>query len=754
MIANVSVDIAHSNIDRLFSYIVPEDMDVSAGHRVLVPFGAGNRKTEGFVIGLDYEAQSAQGSLKQIIRTLEPYTVLLPDQLELAKWMVKNYKCLLVEALRVMIPAQLRGGRVKEKRIRTVRLADGIDIDAVISKMYSKNGKLKSAVQYEIVDMLQKAGCEMSVKDICGFIPGAQSAISSLLRKGVLEEDGRTVYRQPYMDEVAVTQPLSMTPAQETALSEIISAIDSRHGSYLLHGVTGSGKTEVYMQAISHALSAGGTAIVLVPEISLTPQTVDRFRGRFGDRVAVLHSRLSPGERFDEWRRIRLGRVSVVGGARSALFAPLENIRLIVIDEEHEQSYYSETSPRYSAIDVASHRCSLNGAALVLGSATPALNDYFKAMRGRLTLLEMPDRISGIPMPRVEVVDMRKEFLKGNSSIFSTSLYNSLKGCLDRGEQAILFINRRGYSTFVSCRGCGHVFSCPDCDVSMTYHKPEACMKCHYCGRISRIPDKCPECGKPYIKYFGIGTQQVEEQFLKYFSVYTALRMDMDTTGARNAHQRILKAFENKEAQVLIGTQMVAKGLDIKNVTLVGVIAADAMLHIPDFRGWERTVQLLTQVAGRAGRHKKQGEVIIQTYSPDHPAVTFASKHDYKGFYDYEIAQRRASLFPPYSAFIRVLICTEEERLAEELSEQYANGIREIVENTLKSRGAKSSEVLLIMASPAPVKRRQGIYRYQVLMRFARTRNTPALVEAIYDYALSNRREEISFPEINPMDMF
>lgn len=754
MYASVIVDIAHSNIDKAFSYEVPEDVNVVGGHRVLVPFGAGNRQTEGFVVSVSDKPPQDGTRLKSIIRTLEPYPVLLEDQIKLAKWIHKSYHCLFVDALRLMIPAQLRGGRVHEKTVRTVEINKAMTPDEIRAMLLTKSGKVRSRLQSEVVELLMRVGSEMSTADIQGFVPGSAGAIKALIDKGILTEHGRVVFRSPFRYEAKTEERPTLTSAQQHALDTICGGIEQGGGVFLLHGVTGSGKTEVYMSAISRAIEDGGSAIVLVPEISLTPQTVNRFRSRFGDNVAVLHSRLSSGERYDEWRRIRLGYVKVVVGARSALFAPTENLRAVIIDEEHEPSYQSEITPRYNSVEAAVKRCALTGATLVLGSATPSLFDYYRAKRGRFTLIEMPERISNIPMPRVEIADMRAEFMNGNTSIFSNALYDALNKCLKNGEQAILFVNRRGYSTFVSCRGCGYVFSCGECDVSMTYHKSENLLKCHYCGRSEPLGDVCPQCGKPYIKYFGIGTQQVEEQFAKYFPGYKSLRMDMDTTSVKNAHENILGAFERHEADVLIGTQMVAKGLDIPNVTLVGVIAADAMLHIPDFRSCERTFQLVTQVAGRAGRKEKQGTVIVQTYSPGHPAIQFASEHDYKGFYEYEIAQRRAALFPPYSIFIRALFCSSDEQSLEMISQRYEEGVREVIEEALRTHGGDVRELLLALASPAPVKKRQGLFRYQVLIKTVRTKNTSAVINAVYDYTDAHRCAELAALEVNPTDMF
>lgn len=754
MFAQVIVDIAHSAVDRLFTYRIPDEMELKVGQRVLVPFGGGNKTIEGFVLGIT-DSYEGSAHIKPILRTMEPYTVLTPDQISLSNWIKQSYNCLLVDALRLMIPAQLRGGRIKEKRVRTVKVSPDIDTQAVLDAMLYKNGTPKSPRQFEVFDLLAKYGGEMSAADLNSFIPGASQAIRALINKGYIIEAGRETFRDPYNGiRTKKTQPLNLLPEQQMAFDAISAALDKKEGAFLLHGVTGSGKTEVYMQSIAKALDDGGSAILLVPEISLTAQTVDRFRGRFGNDVAVLHSRLSAGERYDEWRRIRLGRARVVVGARSAVFAPLENLRLIIVDEEHEQSYISEITPRYNAIEVAEKRCKLNGAVLLLGSATPSINSYTRAKKGRYGLLELKNRIMELPMPQVEIADMRNEFAAGNTGIFSAQLYQALAECLDRGEQAILLMNRRGYSTFVSCRGCGYVFKCDNCDVSLTYHKLENAMKCHYCGSIKRIPKVCPECGKPYIKFFGIGTQQVEEAVQESFPGVSVIRMDMDTTRTKNAHYELLSSFARGDAQVLIGTQMIAKGLDLPNVSLVGVIAADATLHIPDYRSCERTFQLLTQAAGRAGRAKGNGRVIIQTYSPEHPAIEFSAHHDYPAFYDFEIAQRKGSLFPPYSLFVRTLFCHTDPAPLEEAAQRFLEEIQQQVYSALAAQGAPEKELLFAICAEAPVKRKMGLYRYHVVLKLARTKHTPAVIQAIYSYANNHRSEYFSTLELNPGDMF
>ena len=754
MYARVILDIAHANVDRLFTYEIPEGIAVQPGHRVLVPFGAGNRKTEGFVLAISSETDVDRLALKPILRTMEPYPALTEEQIALSYWIAEAYHCLLVDALRLLIPAQMRGGRVKEKTVRTVRLRPGVDLAAAKAALLTKTGVSRAPKQTEVLELVAQAGTYMSTADLCAFVPGASGAVAELLKKGILEEEGQETFRSPFRTAVETPgKALPFTPQQQAAFDGIMQSVEQGGGTCLLYGVTGSGKTEVYLQAVARVMQEGGKAIVLVPEISLTPQAMERFRSRFGARVAVLHSRLSPGERYDEWRRIRLGKVDVVIGARSAVFAPLTGLKLIVVDEEHEPSYHSELAPRYSALEVAAKRAKLNQAVLVLGSATPSVASYRRGLKGIYRLLTLPERINGQPMPQVEIVDLRNEFRAGNNSIFSAPLHAALGQCLSAGEQAILFMNRRGYSTFVSCRGCGYVVKCPDCDVSMTYHKLEGVMKCHYCGRTARIPKVCPECGKPYLKGFGVGTQQVEEQLAAQFPGVSAVRMDLDTTRTKNAHEALLGRFTRGEAQVLIGTQMIAKGLDIPNVTLVGVIAADAMLYIPAHRSGERTFQLLTQGAGRAGRADKTGRVIVQTYTPEHPVIGFAARHDYPGFYQYEIAMRRAALFPPFALFLRIVLTGHDEAALAEDAARCAQGLRQSIEDALVQAGGTAQELLLLDASPAPVKRREGLYRYQVLARLARTKHTAAAVRAAYAYHDAHWKAGMGDVEINPGSM-
>ena len=745
MFAEVIVDIAHTAVDRRFTYRIPEELPVVVGHHVLVPFGLGNHTKEGFVVAL--KETTDYPDTKDIVKIIERYPVLLPEQIALAEWMKESYHCLFVDALRIMIPAQMRGMRIKEKKVRTVALTKHIDPNAVIESLE------RAPAQRRVFELAAKVGAEVSVSDLNAFYPGCTSAVDALIRKGYLVEQSETVFRRPSKLKIH-TPEYTLTDAQSHAADRIHAALERGSGDVLLlHGVTGSGKTEVYLKAISNCLSIGRQAIVLVPEISLTPQTVGRFTDRFGDRIAVLHSRLSAGERFDEWRRIRLGLADIVIGARSAVFAPLERLGLIIIDEEHEASYQSESQPRYLAVEIAARRVKTVGGALVLGSATPSLMSYARALSGKYELLELPDRVAGRPLPTVEIVNMRDELLMGNNSIFSDKLMERLSECLAADQQAMLFINRRGYATFVSCRSCGYVLKCDNCDISMTYHKTESRTRCHYCGAVKSLPKECPNCKKAFIKQFGIGTEQVEEAVHRLFPAVKTLRMDTDTMREKGSYEKLLSAFHRREAQVLIGTQMIAKGHDFPNVTLVGVVAADTTLNLPDYRAPERTFQLLTQVAGRAGRDHLPGRVVLQTYEPNHPVIRFAKDQDYKSFYHYEIMERKKLLYPPFSLFVRIVFADRDERVAEQACLDYAKLLETEIRTALGEEGRQ--DLLLLVAAEAPVARISGFTRYQILIKLLRTKRLKEALRTVSDFHDSHRSacSETQL-EINPQEMF
>ena len=705
--ADIIVDISSEQVDRLFTYRIPEGMELCPGQRVTVPFGRQQR--EGFVIELKDECSLDEAHIRPVTRPLENYPVILPELIELARWMKKKYHCNLVDGLRQMIPSQMRGGRIREKQVAVARLiVSGEQLEEAIRK----NSRAKKRL--EVIEMLREGPKPVPLlNSIC---PGAAS---KLAEQGLVAVENSEVMRTPYraLDGEKLPDPPLMK-SQQAALSMLKAALDGNGGRFLLHGVTGSGKTEVYIRIIRETLASGRTAIVLVPEISLTPQMVDWFRKRFGADAAVLHSRLSAGERFDEWRRIRSGEARVVIGARSAVFAPLEKPGVIIVDEEHESSYLSDKRPRYDARDIAKWRAGYHGAVMLLGSATPSISTYMKVMPGvrpqnRLELIEMNERVRGRALPEVEIVDMREELVQGNKSIFSGALVREMQETLDQGKQIILFINRRGYSTFVSCRSCGYVEKCAQCDVSMTYHMHDDMLHCHYCGEERRPPKVCPECGSKFIRYFGTGTQKVEEEVKARFPGVGVSRMDVDTTGGKDSHEKILSEFRSGKTQILVGTQMIAKGLDFPNVTLVGVVAADLSLHVPDYRSVERTFQLITQVAGRAGRADYPGRVVLQTYDPEHYGIQLAAQQDYRTFYFKEEKQRRRGLYPPFTVLARLLVSAKSEQKAQQTAQELEKKLNQFLDSDPDIR----RDVVQMRALEAPIKMLRGEARWQVFLK-------------------------------------
>lgn len=572
----------------------------------------------------------------------------------------------------------------------------------------------RSHKQLEIVKFLLGID-EISLKDLLIKTNSSLYTVKSLEKKNIINIFDKEVFRTPIRRYIESYDKYRLTNEQKKCFDSIMNNINSNSGKneFLIHGVTGSGKTEIYLQLVEEMIKRGKETIVLVPEISLTPQTIDRFVGRFGEDVAVLHSKLSFGERFDEWRKIKEGKVKIVVGARSAIFAPFNNLGLIIIDEEHESTYKSGMSPKYNAIEVAEKRCEQLGAYLVRGSATPSVDSYYKSQNNDIVLLELKERINGKKLPDIKVIDMREELNDGNNTIFSRELYNSIKLNLMNGKQTILFLNRRGHSTFVSCRKCGYVVKCNECSVAMTYHLKENKLKCHYCGLAINPPKICPVCKSKYIKYFGIGTQKVEEFTKQLFPNAVIKRMDMDTTSQKGSYDMILEKMKNNKIDILIGTQMIAKGLDFKNVTLVGIIAADISLNLPDFRSSERTFQLITQVAGRAGRGEFDGKVIIQTYNPEHYSIQYAKDYDYKSFYSKEILIRREFDYPPFTNIISIVLYGEDIRLVEMKSKEVYNVIIE----EMKDNGLDNIIDSVTGPFPAPLEKIRRNYRYQIIIK-------------------------------------
>jgi len=703
--AQVIVDIAVSDTDRVFTYRVPEGMALLPGTRVEVPFGP--RQLEGYVLALTEETQLPSERIKPVTAPLEDYPALLPPLVELAREISARRHCPLALSLRLMLPAEMRAGRVRVKTELAARLKiPGEEVQAAV-KAETRSPKRRLLLQ------LLSDGLPHPVGELKALVRDPLPALKALEEKGLVEVADQEVLRQPFSGEGLQEKEPVLTPGQEEVLGEILPAIKKGGGAFLLHGVTGSGKTEVYIRAVKECLKEGKGAIVLIPEIVLTPQMVSWFRGRFGDVGAVMHSRLSAGERFDEWRRVRRGEARVVIGARSAVFAPVERLGLIVVDEEHEPSYQAENAPAYDAREIALSRAKREGAAVVLASATPSVLSFAKATRGDYMLLEMPHRVGSSVLPEVSVVDMREELRLGNRSMFSTLLKDRLDACIQAGQQAMIFINRRGYSPGVLCLKCGYVAPCPQCDVKMTYHQAEGMMRCHYCGLRQPLPTNCPACGSRYIKPFGVGTQKVEEELKKRYPEVEIVRMDYDTTTGKDAHQRLLDRFRSGQARIMVGTQMIAKGLDFPQVTLVGAVLADLSLNLPDYRSEERTFQLLTQVAGRAGRASRPGEVIIQTYKPEHFAIQAAAAQDYRAFFNQEFARRRQKLYPPFTMLVRLLVEAPRESQAREVSGAlYARVQEMLAENPRLKR-----RVIFTREDDSPIKRIAGKSRAQVFMK-------------------------------------
>jgi primosomal protein N' (replication factor Y) len=688
--AEVLVDVGARKINQVFHYAIPAGLagKIKAGSRVLVPFG--RRSAGGFVTGFSGLPQGLEdgSKIKSISKLVDEGPVYTPAQMELAGWLAGFYLCPLVSALNAIIWPRIQG--VDAKRVRRLYPAENCSPE-LLDRLTEKRRKVWEAA-------VKQPG--LSRKDLAGAAGTSVGVVDGLVSGGLLFYSSIEVRRDPYPEEVSVPgKDIVLTPQQSTALREINTAVDrSAREVFLLFGVTSSGKTEVYLRAIEHTLSLGRQAVAMVPDISLTPQMVSSFKGKFGNRVAVLHSRLSDGERYDEWRRIASGAAPVVLGARSASFAPLDNPGLIILDEEQENSYKQEETPRYHARDVALWLAGRFNAVAVFGSATPALESYYRAgPGGPYRLLTLDGRVGSRPLPAVQVIDMREEIKKGNSGLFSHTLVEAVQTRLARKEQVILFLNRRGYATFVVCRDCGLVMKCPHCDISLTYHTGGA-LRCHYCNHVKAAPDACPDCQSRHLGYFGTGTQRIEEEVARVFPGARVLRMDSDTTSRKGSHGRILKTFREGGADILVGTQMVAKGLDMPGVTLVGVVSADLTLHMPDFRSAERTFQLIAQVAGRAGRSSLGGEVLVQTFSPEHYSIAYASRHDYLNFYKYEMKLRKALQYPPFTRLARILFTGVDEGAVKKAAERLASILQQMA-----GQGAyRDIEVMGPAAAPLP----------------------------------------------------
>lgn len=809
MYVSVIIQNSTREYDKFYDYIVPETYRgfIKPGMRVLVPFGKGSSLREAFVI--EVKNSSDFTGLKEVSQLIDQTPILSPELIELSKYIRKRYICTYDMAVRCMLPTGLgllfsenvtlaahktanlskdqqelinvlleNSGQLsvdelqqilnkpvrallnslKEKKCikisnhvqmkvkaKTVKVAYA-KIDEEEFQELVQNNQIRSLNYIRIMEMLYEEE-EIPVNELnaLGF---SSVTINNMKKKGYIDLSDLPVERNPLEDiDIPETNPMEPTPCQKNALDSIFEALEAdKFEEIMLHGVTGSGKTEVYMQAIGKVIEMGKNAILLVPEIGLTPQTVRQFKGRFGDRVAVLHSRLSMGERYDQWCKIKNGEVRVVIGARSAIFAPLENIGIIIIDEEHETTYKSDRTPKYDARGIATFRCRFNNALLVYGSATPSVENYYRAEKGRIKLIEMLERTNNQPLPEVLTVDMREEADRGLRGEFSSVLLNQLMKNKQAGEQSIIFLNRRGYSSFILCKKCGYISLCPYCSVSLTYHRTEKRLVCHYCSYVTVKSSTCPVCKSNNMEPYGSGTQKVEEQIPQICPDMSVIRMDIDTTTGKHGHEKILNSFKENKIDVMVGTQMIAKGHDFPGVTLVGILSADSMLGSGDYRASERTFQLITQAAGRAGRADKHGRVVLQTFNPDNFSIQCAVKQDYIRFYKQEIKLRKVLKLPPFFQIGLIQVASKNKELAMKISKNIHSGI-------MKNKSL-SANLFVSEPAPSPIAKLRNQYRWRIVLKHQKINSLVNILEWIYDtYGKSSKREWTISVDINPNSM-
>ncbi len=724
MYAQVVVDISNDAVDRVFDYLALPTTQI--GMRVLVPFAG--RNVLGYVLGLSETSNFDPSKIKSIKKNLETIPRLKPEILDLCKFLSGRFFLRMSDCIKLALPSCVRLDNAREQIEYVCSLA--MDLDSAINII----GK-RAKSQLGAVAHLSEQG-EVKLADLVSLF--GRVAVNTLADKGIIIKTPLRRLRSPSV-EINKEPKKTLTKSQQAA----VDAMQGKNETFLLQGVTGSGKTEVYMTIIENALNQGKTAIMLVPEISLTPQMMSRFNSRFPNKVAVLHSGLSEGERFDEWDRIFTGQARVVLGARSAIFAPVENVGAIIIDEEHDSSYVSENNPRFITHDVAEFRARHNKCPLILGSATPSIDSFKRAKDGQYKLITLPERINGLEMPKIEIIDMINELLDGNSSPYSKKLIAKLDECVKNKKQAILFINRRGYASFVVCRECGYRAKCNDCEVSLVYHKEDNELKCHFCGKRYKMLTNCPNCHSANIRYGALGTERVVNDLKKLFPNVAIFRMDNDTTRGKDGHKKILEEFSHTTPSILVGTQMIAKGHDYPDVTFVGILDADVSLYNSDYKSNERTFQLVTQVAGRAGRAHNDGYVVLQTYAPKHYVYRFASNYDYLGFYDKEINLRQTTGFPPYSHILRILVSSVSENRAIETT-------KKIFDNAKKLKEKYGKQIIFLQAMPSPVKRIQTKYRYQILTRYTPNESITADFYSIADII---EKDVSIFVELNPNNL-
>lgn len=749
MVAEVMVNGMVYVNDRTYDYEVPFSLEakVQVGSRVQVPYGRGNRFREAVVVAIKTDSDFAKLKRLQGVLDVPPLT---EEQLALAGYVKRQCFCTFYDAIRLMLPPGalaefeqealvMKGGAV------LCRAAQLVDEEG--ARAYREQLPQRAEKQRRVMDVLFKEGA-LPVLDLCRMAGCTSSVVNTLHKKGIIQWIQQEVQRSPYADlprENRRGEGLILTPEQQQAEQSICQALDGgKPACTLLWGVTGSGKTVVFLRAIRAALERGRTALLLVPEIALTPQMVSVFYLHFGDEVAVLHSRMSNGERADAYRSILRGERRIVIGTRLSVFAPLSHLGILIVDEEQEGTYKSEQNPRYDAREVAKYRCAHHGALLLLASATPRVETFYAVQQGIYGLLRLEHRYNGRPLPKVDIVDMTVEMKEGNRTPFSRLMQQRLAQCLERGEQAILFLNRRGHSSFVCCRECGYVVTCPNCSISLTYHWDTNQLQCHYCGHTQQPPSSCPQCGSPYIRYFGIGTQKAEQQLQQILPQARILRMDMDTTARKGAHQHLLDAFRQHQADILIGTQMVVKGLDFENVTFVGVLNADMSLYIEDFRAAQNTFHLIAQVVGRSGRGEKEGNALIQTYHPDSSTIQYAAKQDYMAFYREEIAVRAMLEYPPFCDLCAITLTGPEEEQVCETVLAMAAGLRKALEQL--------PGTTLIGPSPCRVTKVKNEYRYRILIKCKNGKRMRSIIDSMMKTFYNNReyREMSLSVDMNP----
>ncbi len=736
--ANVIVDISHEKVDRPFQYKIPERLmgKLSPGMCVEIPFGNGSRFRQGYVIEVTDKPEYAPEKQKEIAGIVQGGVSMQADQIRLAAWIRETYGSTMIAALKTVLP--VRQERKQKEKKKIVRCLGAEETMALLGQAQRKHQTAKVRVLEQL--------CREEILPyelVSGKLNVSPATLRSLESQGVIRVEAESYYRNPVKLNAEAEEGKQLSGEQSAVRDQVLSDYDQgKNKTYLIHGITGSGKTEVYLAIIEGMIKRGKQCIVLIPEIALTYQTLLRFYKRFGDRVSVMNSSLSAGEKYDQCERARKGEIDVIIGPRSALFVPFENLGLVVIDEEHEGSYKSESMPRYHARETARYLADLKGASLVLGSATPSLEAYYLAQKGEYELFRLGSRLTGGSLARVYIADLRQELREGNRSIFSRKLRELMEERLAKKEQMILFLNRRGYAGFVSCRSCGLVMKCPHCDVSLSKHMGGK-LVCHYCGYETREPEKCPECGSPYIMGFKAGTQQIEQNLYKTFPGIRVLRMDGDTTRQKGSYERILSAFAEGEADVLLGTQMIVKGHDFPNVTLVGVLAADLSLNENDYRAGERTFQLLTQAVGRAGRGSKPGEAVIQTYRPDHYSIQWAAKQDYNAFYEEEILYREMAQYPPVSHMLAVLVITENREEGWKLIQQ------------LSELAGKAQGVSVIGPSEASIGKINDCYRFVVYCKASEYANLIRVKDEMEKHldAPGRRTENVQF-DFDPMDRY